>query len=165
MSDYLYAVIPYKSGLHFQDEDEDKFVCGYIPKELSDISIDFDEDCFEVFSDYILINTCCRMSSLNCNENGWCQIRCEIYNIAKALNAIEVWYVAELTTDAMLLPDFNFDDWKRSLKEESAYCTTEVTIEMLQNQKWASYCHDNFKDIVIEREFLYNRPYIFDAVP
>lgn len=151
MSDYLYAVIPYKSGLHFQNEDEDKFVCGYIPKELSNISIDFDKECFEVFSDFILINTCCRMSSLNCNENGWCQIRCEIYNIAKALNAIEVWYVAELTTDAMLLPDFNFDDWKRSLKEESAYCTTEVTIEMLKNQKWASYCHDNFGDIVIER--------------
>lgn len=151
MSDYLYAVIPYKSGLHFQDEDEDKFVYGYMPKELNNISIDFDEECFKVFSDFILINTCCRMSSLNCNENGWCQIRYEIYKIAKALNAIEVWYVVELSTDAMLLPDFNFEDWKRSLKEELAYCTTDVTIEMLRNQEWASFCHDNFKDIVIER--------------
>ena len=110
MSAYLYAVIPYKSGLHFQDEDEDKFVFGYMPKELKGINKAFDEKCFEAFADFILINTCCRMSSLNCNENGWCQIRCEIYTIAKALLANEAWYVEELCTDEMMLPDFSFEE-------------------------------------------------------
>ena len=151
MSSYLYAVIPYKSGLHFQDEDEEKFLWSYVPKELKGIKMDFDEDCFIVFSDFILINTCSRMSSLNCNENGWCQIRYEIYAIAKALHAKEAWYVEELSTDKMMLPDFNFEEWKKSLKKELAYCTTEVTIEMLRNQRWASYCHDDYSDIVTEK--------------
>ena len=154
MSSYLYAVIPYKSGLHFQDEDEDKFEWGYVPKELENISIDFDEECFIVFSDFILVNTCWRMSSLNCNENGWCHARCEIYEIAKALHAKEAWYVEELCTDAMMISDFNFEDWKRSLKDELSYCTTEVTIEMLRNHEWTSYCHDDFNDIVTEKQDL-----------
>ena len=151
MSSYLYAVIPYKSGLLFQDEDEDKFVRGSMPKEPENIDTEFDEGCFELFEDFILINTCCRMSSLNCNENGWCEIRCEIYAIAKALHAKEAWYVEELSTDKMLLPDFSFEEWKKSLKNELAYCTTEVTVEMLRSQRWASHCHDDFNDIVTER--------------
>ena len=150
MSDYLYAVIPYESGLHFKAKDEDKFVIGYKPKELKGMKIDFDRDCFWTFSDFILINTCWRMSSLDCDENGFCFARNAIYKIAKALNAYEVWYVEELTTDEMTLSDFSFDDWKRSLKEENAYCTREVNLEMLKKGNWASYCHDDFSDIVIK---------------
>ena len=90
------------------------------------------------------------MSSLDCDENGFCYARNAIYKIAKALNAYEVWYVEELTTDEMTLSDFSFDDWKRSLKEENAYCTREVNLEMLKKGNWASYCHDDFSDIVIK---------------
>ena len=151
MSSYLYAVIPYKSGLHFQDEDERKFLWFHVPNELKGTNMDFDKECFIAFSDFILINTCWRMSFLNCNENGWCRVRCEIHAIAKALHAREAWYVEELCTDEMMLPDFNVEEWKRSLKDELAYCTTEVTIEILRNQRWASYCHDDFSDIVIEK--------------
>ena len=151
MSDYLYAVIPYKSGIQFPKDVEDQFVWGYMPKDLENVSVDIYEDCFIVFSDFILINTGWRMSSLNCNENGWCEARSEIYKVAKALNATEVWYVEELTTDKMMVAGFSFEDWKRSLKEELAYCICEVTLEMLRNHHWASYCHDNFADIVIER--------------
>ena len=151
MSSYLYAVIAYKSGIKFPEDVVENFVCGYMPKELENVSVDIDEECYIVFSDFILINTCWRMSSLNCNENGWCKARSEIYKVAKALNASEAWYVEEPSTDKMMVDGFSFEDWKRSLKEELAYCTTEVTIEMLRNQEWASNCHDNFADVVIER--------------
>ena len=150
MSSYLYAVVPYESGLQFPEETEDKFVYG-MPKELNGISVDIDEECFCVYADFILINTCWRMSYLSCDENGWCKVRSEIYKVAKALNASEAWYVEELSTDIMLEPGFDFEDWKRSLREELAYCTCEVNIEMLRNQEWASLCHDDFADIVIER--------------
>ena len=150
MSSYLYAVIPYESGLQFREEDEDRFVCG-MPKELNDISVDIDKECYYMFADFILINTCWRMSYLTCDENGWCKVRSEIYKVAKALKATEAWYVEELSTDIMMEPGFDFEYWKRSLKEELAYCTCEVNIEMLRNQTWASHCHDNFSDIVVEK--------------
>lgn len=150
MSAYLYAVIPYDCGIRFHDNDENKFVYGYMPRELNNLSIEFDEDMFIAFSDFVLINTCWSMSFLNCEENGFCFVRNEIYKIAKALNASEVWYVEETSTDKMMEPDFNFEDWKRSLKEELAYCTKDVNLEMLRNNQWASYCHDDFSDIVLE---------------
>ena len=146
---YLYVVVPYKSELQFK-EDDNLFVCG-LPKELEGITLDIDEDLFDVYSDFVLINTCWGMSSLNCDDNGWCHIRSETYKIAKALNATEAWYVEELSTDKMTEPGFDFEDWKRSLREELAYYTCEVNIEMLKNQEWASHCHDDFADIVIEK--------------
>ena len=165
MSDYLYAVIPYYSGLRFNVDAEDKFV-SRMPKELKGYHIDFVKDLFYMFSDFILINTCWRMSSLTCDENGRCDARSAIYIVAKILNAKEVWYVEELCTDEMMMPDFKFDDWKRSLKEEKAYCTKEVTLDMLRSGHWASYCHDVFSDIVIDEESLSNvlqeRQYFYD---
>lgn len=165
MSDYLYAIIPYNSGLRFKDDAEDKFV-ERMPKELKGYEIEFEKDLFQIFSDFIIINTCWRMSSLTCDENGRCDARSAIYIVARLLNAKEVWYVEEMTTDKMFLPDFKFDDWKRSLKEENAYCTKEVTLDMLRSGHWASYCHDDFSDIVIDEEYLSNvlenRQYFYD---
>ena len=165
MSDYLYAVIPYNSGLRFKEDAEDKFD-RRMPKELRGYDIEFEEDLFWMFSDFILINTCWRMSSLTCAKNGRCDARSAIYIVARLLNAKEVWYVGEMCTDEMLRPDFNFDDWKRSLKEKYAYCTKEVTLDMLRSGHWASYCHDDFSDIVIDEKYmanvLENRRYFHD---
>ena len=155
MSDYLYAVIPYNSGLRFKDDAEDKFV-ERMPKDIKGYDIEFEKDLFQMFSDFILINTCWRMSSLTCDENGRCDARSAIYIVARLLNAKEVWYVGEMCTDEMFRPDFNFDDWKRSLIEENAYCTKEVTLDMLRSGHWASYCHDDFSDIVIDQKYLTN---------
>ena len=165
MSDYLYAVIPYNSGLQFKEDAEDKFL-RRMPKELKGYDIEFEEDLFDIFSDFILINTCWRMSSLTCDKNGRCDARSAIYIVARLLNAKEVWYVGEMCTDEMLESDFNFDDWKRSLKEKYAYCTKEVTLDMLRSGHWASYCHDDFSDIVIDEKYLTNvlenRQYFYD---
>ena len=165
MFDYLYAVIPYNSGLRFKEDAEDKFV-ERIPIELKGYDIEFEKGLFRMFSDFILINTCWRMSSLTCDENGRCDARSAIYIVARLLNAKEAWYVEELATDEMMTSEFNFDDWKRSLKEEKAYCTKEVTLDILRSGHWASYCHDDFSDIVIDEEYmsnvLGNRRYFYD---
>ena len=154
MSQYLYAVIPYESGLNFESDDYGYQYNWFMkPSELNDIETEFDEDGddgYMLLPGCLLINTCFRMSDLQADERGYCHLRAEIYKIAKALGAQEAWYIDELACDAMQTDDFNFEDWKTSLQTTKSYCTMEVTVEMLQSGNYASYCHDSFSDILSE---------------
>ena len=102
MSDYLYAVIPYKAGASFTPEEgETSVYCPEIP-ELKDIDSELVEsDGLDLYADFLMINTCYRQSAFTGNINGYSWLRVEIYKIAMALGAKEVWYVAEMALDEM----------------------------------------------------------------
>ena len=152
MSSYLYAVIPYESPFIFPSTDGENFCFGFVPKELESLHSKLcDPDGITTYGDFLLFNTCVRMSSLCCDTHGFCAIRSEIYKIAKALKADEVWYVEELCTDQMDEPSFSLEKLKERMKTDLAYCTMEVSLDSLKQNKWASYNHDVFADIVVER--------------
>ncbi len=150
MSDYLYAVIPYKgTSLYSPDELEEGFWDPIIP-ELKGIDSKYAEDDYLIlFADFLLINTCGRQSWFTNNEDGYSQLRAEIYKIAMALGASEVWYAAELATDEMFVKGFSFDDWIRSFKDGTQYAS-ELTVDVLKDKYICTYYHDNFSDIILE---------------
>ena len=152
MSDYLYAVIPYNKGttLYSPDELEEGRSEPIIP-ELNGIYSEYAEkDGITLFADYLMINTCARQSWFTNNEDGYSRLRAEIYIIAKALGAHEVWYVAELATDEMYVKGFSFDDWIRSFKDGTRYAS-ELTVDVLKDKYISTYYHDDFSDIILER--------------
>ena len=150
MSDYLYAVIPYKgSSLYSPDELEEGLWDPIIP-ELKGIDSKYAEDDYLIlFADFLLINTCGRQSWFADNEDGYSQLRAEIYKIAMALGASEVWYAAELATDEMFVKGFSFDDWIRSFKDGTQYAS-ELTVDVLKDKYICTYYPDDFSDIVLE---------------
>ena len=150
MSDYLYAVIPYKgTSLYSPDELEEGLSEPIIP-ELKGIYSEYaEEDGLKLFADFLLINTSGRQSWFTNVEDGYSQLRAEIYQIAKALGASEVWYVAELATDEMYAKGFSFDDWTRSFKDGTRYAS-ELTVDVLKDKYIYSYYHDDFSDIILE---------------
>ena len=84
MSDYLYAVIPYNKGvtLYSPDELEEGRSYPVIP-ELKDIDSKYAEgNRLKLFADFLMINTCGRQSWFTNNEDGYSQLRAEIYKIA-----------------------------------------------------------------------------------
>lgn len=152
MSAYVYAVIPYQSGNQFVPEEGEQY-CWYpkipvlknIQSELTDI------DSLVLFSDFLLINTCYRVSSLcNC-PNGYCWLRTEIYKIARVLGANEVWYVEENLTDKMYEPVFSFDKWKQELVSVKSKYVCELSIKALKSNSIYSYYHDDFSDILLSQ--------------
>ena len=152
MSDYLYAVIPYNKGttLYSPDELEEGRSEPIIP-ELNGIYSEYAEkDGITLFADYLMINTCARQSWFTNNEDGYSRLRAEIYIIAKALGAHEVWYVAELATDEMYVYGFSFNDWIRSFKDGTRYAS-ELTVDVLKDKYISTYYHDDFSDIILER--------------
>lgn len=152
MSDYLYAVIPYNKGttLYSPDELEEGRSEPIIP-ELNGIYSEYAEkDGITLFADYLMINTCARQSWFTNNEDGYSRLRAEIYIIAKALGAHEVWYVAELATDEMYVKGFSFDDWIRNFKDGTRYAS-ELTVDVLKDKYISTYYHDDFSDIILER--------------
>ena len=164
MSDYLYAVIPYNKGttLYSPDELEEGRSAPIIP-ELKGIDSEYAEkDSLTLFADFLLINTCGRQSWFADNEDGYSQLRAEIYKIAKALGAHEVWYVAELATDEMYVKGFSFDDWIRSFKDGTQYAS-ELTVDVLKDKYIFTYYHDDFSDIIMERPPLVNQEFDDDV--
>lgn len=160
MSDYLYAVIPYKMGptLYSPDELEEGLSEPIIP-ELKGIYSEYaEEDGLKLFADFLLINTNGRQSWFTNVEDGYSQLRAEIYQIAKALGASEVWYAAELAIekDRMEESGFSFDDWTRSFKDGTRYAS-ELTVDVLKDKFICSYYHDDFSDILLERPPLVNQ--------
>lgn len=119
MSAYIYAIIPYESGISFSKDDPIQCVWNpYLP-ELKGIHSEFVEpDSLMLFKDFLMINTCYRQSAFTVNRDGYCWIRSEVCEIARALGANEVWYVEELITDEMDDADFSFPEWVRSLRQE-----------------------------------------------
>ncbi len=151
MSDYLYAVIPYKSGINFDPNEEEPFSFGPVLPELKGIDSEFvEEDGLILFADFLMINTCYRQSAFTDNKNGYNWIRAEICQIARALGACEVWYVAELATDKMSLKGFSFDDWIQSFKNGERYAS-ELNINVLKDKYIFTYYHDDFSDIIMDK--------------
>lgn len=152
MSDYLYAVIPYYKGitLYSPDELEEGLSAPILP-ELKGINSRFiDMDCFKLFKEYLMINTCCRQVEFVDQPDGYSWLRAETYGIANALGAHEIWYVAELATDEMYLPDFRFEDWLNSFKDGTRHAV-ELNIDVLKDKFIWPYYHDDFSDIILER--------------
>lgn len=151
MSQYLYAIIPYNSGMDFSSSEEPFIWEPHVP-EFEDVDSELtEEDGLQLYSEYITINTCARMSWLKCDENGYCWIRSEIYKLAKAVGAKEVWYIEELCHDDIEIKGPTIEEFKRQLANEFNYCTKEVNIDMLKDNSYASYCHDDFSDVVLEK--------------
>ena len=151
MSQYIYAVIPYESGLKFAPDAEYK--CEYCPSipELKSLNSEFAEpDGLDLFADFVLVNTCCRVSAFANKKNGYSYLRAEIYKIAKALGANEVWYAEELATDEMYTPEFSFKKWIVSFENENKKYIVELSTEVLKADYTYSYYHDNFSDIILE---------------
>lgn len=151
MSAYVYALIPYKNEKIFNPE-EGEISCPYpnIP-ELKGIQSELTEsDGLYLFKDFVLVNTCYRLSSFTRCEDGFCWLRAEIYKIAKALGANEVWYAEELATDEMYEEGFSFDNWKAELHTSNRKYTQELTIDVLKSDSCYSYYHDDFSDIVLK---------------
>ena len=151
MSDYLYAVIPYNKGItmYSPDELEEGVLYPNIP-ELKGIDTEFAEkERLMLFADFLMINTCCRQSEFAGRENGYSWLRAEIYRIAKALGADEVWYVAELATDEMYEKGFSFNEWICSFRDGTRYAS-ELTVDVLKDKYICSYYHDDFSDIILE---------------
>ncbi len=150
MSDYLYAVIPYKGTFLYNADKLEKGRRDPIIPELKGVDSEYAEkDCLILFADFLLINTCGRQSWFADNENGYSQLRAEIYIIATALGASEVWYAAEMATDEMFLKGFSFDDWIRSFKDGTRYAS-ELTVDVLKDKYICTYYHDDFSDIILE---------------
>lgn len=157
MSDYLYAVIPYYKGitLYSPDELEEGLTAPILP-ELKGINSGFDDvECLKLFKEFLMINTCCRQVEFINQPDGYSWLRAETYKIAKALGAHETWYVAELATDEMDLPDFRFEDWLNSFKEGIRHAA-ELNVDILKDKFIWSYYHDDFSDIILERPTPFN---------
>lgn len=158
MSDYLYAVIPYSKGvtLYSPDELEEGRRYPVIP-ELKGVDSEYaEEDGLILFADFLMINTCGRQSWFANIEDGYSQLRAEIYKIALALGAREVWYVAEMATDEMYDKDFSFEDWILSFKEGTRYAS-ELTLDVLKDRFICTYYHDDFSDIILDRPEKYGQ--------
>ena len=153
MSQYLYAVIPYNSYYDFKPDKYGEIgICfPHIPEFKGLDSELADPEGLTLYKGFLLVNTCLRMSSLISERNGFCWIRSEVYKLAHALSAKEVWYVQELCTDYMTDADFDFETWKLSLLEENKPYTVEVSLKTLKENVYGSYNHDTFSDIVFER--------------
>lgn len=151
MSDYIYAIIPYKSGIAFNSQEPYPCVWGIVPSELEGIDSEFtDSEGIVLFSDFLMINTCYRLSAFTNNEDGYNWMRADICRIAKALGAKEAWYVAELITDRMFNWDFSFDDWVESQHDEKKHLVAKLTLDILKGNTTYSYYHDDFSDIIMD---------------
>ena len=150
MSQYIYAIIPYESGISFSKDEPYQFVLDPELPELKDIHSEF-TDVLYLFKDFLMINICYRQSAFTDNRDGYCWIRADICKIARALGASEVWYVEEAITDEMNEWGFSFDKWRNSLKNEKKHLVAELSTDVLKGKEIYSYYHDDFSDVILER--------------
>ena len=144
------AIIPYKSGRAF-DKNNPIIVFPVIP-EFKDLDSEFaDQEGLYLFPDFLMIDTCYKLPSFTDNSDGYSWIRAEIYKLAKALGANEVWYVDETAAEEMDSPDFSFEAWKQKLATEKKKYVVELTTSVLKGKYSYSYYHDDFSDIILER--------------
>ena len=72
MSDYLYAVIPYKGTSLYSPDELEEGVWDPIIPELKGIDSEYAEkDGLKLFADFLMINTCGRQSWFTNNEDGY----------------------------------------------------------------------------------------------
>lgn len=141
----MYALIPYKGKSALKAEEGCAFEYNPNIPELKDIDSEL-ADCSYIgrYEDFILINTCYRMSYLtNFDEDGACFCREEIRKIALALDASEVWYVEEILIQM-------FDDIPgyalEMFKKEYANSISEYSLEKLEQGHWGSIIHDAYTE-------------------
>lgn len=152
MSAYLFAIIPYKSGMYISSKEPIPCLWHPILPELKGIDSEFAErDILCLHRDFLEINTCYRQSAFIDNRDGFCWIRAEVCLIAKALGASEVWYVDEIVTEEFDDWNFSFDDWVESLKNEKKTYVCELTVDVLKGKEMYRYYHDDFSDIIMEK--------------
>jgi hypothetical protein len=152
MSAYIYAIIPYKSGIHFSKEDKEQGWWNPFISELKNVSNEFtEEDRLILFEDFLMVNTCYRQSAFTGCKDGYNWIRAGIYEIAKAIGANEVWYVEELITDYMADAYFSFAQWIETLRIEKSHLVAELNLDVLAGNSVYSYYHDDFSDIIMEK--------------
>lgn len=150
MSEYIYAVIPYKSGIEIKS---DYIPCVWNPQipKLDNIDSEFvDPNVLQLFEDFLVINTCYKKWVFTNCKNGYSRIRAELYKIAQALNANDIWYVDDYGIEKMEIPDFSFDEWIKDLKQNKGEYTADLTREILKGDTQYSYYHDDFSDILLE---------------
>lgn len=149
---YLYAIIPYKSGISFSKDAPCQSWWEADLPELNDINLEIIENgSLQLFSDFLMVNTCNKLFAFTDNKDVFCRIRSEIYQIARALRANEVWYVEELVTDEMFDPEFCLDYWINALKTEKKHLVAELSVDSLKSKEAYSCYHDDFADIIIEQ--------------
>ena len=149
MSRYIYAIIPYKSDISVSREEP--CICYPVLPELKGVESKYAEDngYLDLYPDFLMVNTCYRKSAFIDNRDGYCCLRSEICQIAKALGAKEVWYADELAIQEMEDWGFSFDDWGIRIKNEQL--VVELTVDILKGKEMYSYYHDDFSDIIMER--------------
>ena len=146
----LFAIIPYKSGRTF--DKNDPIIWFPVIQEFKGIDSEFaDQEGLSLSPDFLTINTCRKGSAFTHNTDGYSWIRAEIYKLAKALGANEVWYVDETAAEEMDSPDFSFEAWKQKLATEKKKYVVVLTTSVLKGKYSYSYYHDDFSDIILER--------------
>lgn len=143
MSQYLYALIPYKGKSALAPEDGCAFECNPIIPELRNIDSEL-ADCgyIDRYEDFILINTCYRMSYLtHFDEDDTSFCREEIRKITLALDASEVWYVEEILIQMFdNIPGYTL----KMFKKEYARSIIEYDFEKLKQGYVGSIIHDSY---------------------
>lgn len=152
MSAYIYAIIPYKSGIHFSKEDKEQGWWNPFIPELKNVSNEFtEEESLILFENFLMVNTSYRQSAFTGCKDGYNWIRAGIYEIARAVRADEVWYVEESIIDYMADADFSFEQWIETLRNEKKQLVAELNLDVLAGNSVYSYYYDDFSDIIMER--------------
>lgn len=149
MSDYLYAIIPYREIEKYRSEELEEGLDYPNLPEMEGLDTEYAEN-ITLYKGYIQVNTCYRLSSFTELKDGYSSIRADIYRIAKAVGASEVWYIAELCTDEMHADGFNFDTWLNRLKNDKKL-VVEMTVDVLKDKYIYSYYHDDFADVILKK--------------
>jgi len=145
MSNYLYALIPCDAEVRPDSPEECYQTSPSIP-QLNGVESELAEkDRLYLFPGFLLVNTCYSMYMILPDENGPSPSRLEVFKIAQALGAPEVWYVQETAADEMFGYDtYSFDRFKNQIDGEDKDYVIEYSPELVEI---AGYIHDDFKDL------------------
>lgn len=149
MSNYLYVLIPCDAEVRPDSPEECYQTSPSIP-QLNGVESELAErDGLYLFPGFLLINTCYSMYMILPGENGPSPSRQEVYKIAQAMDAPEVWYVQETAADKMFGFDkYSFDRFKTQIDGEDKDYLTEYSPELTEI---AGYIHDDFRDLKSRR--------------
>lgn len=154
MSQCIYAVLPYDSGSTFDAEDETRPVYDFSVRELKGIEAELSDsaliDNIILFQDFIVINTCLRVSAFCRNsKNGFNALRKDVYLVAKKLGLHEVWYVPEYYTDCMDEVGYTYSSFLKDMRGKYKDSCAELNVETLKGKDFYEFYHDDFNDIVL----------------
>ncbi|MDO4957840.1 MAG: hypothetical protein Q4E68_01105 [Prevotellaceae bacterium] len=154
MSQYVYAVLPYDSGIFFDPDEHYNCVFDYKIYELKDISKDLIypdmAEYVTMFKDFIVFNTCLRVSNFCGNpKNGFNSLRKDFYLIEKRIGLKEVLYVTFYFTDYMDAPGYSYEKFLEDMKGKYKDYVSELCIDVLIGKEYHEFYHDDFKDIVL----------------